>query len=676
MDMMDVAAILQEVADKNAQMVELLQTKFAQDFQKVTANTVGDSNKTTIQRIDAAIAAMDTLIKSMGVYSTKTNSALAEIKKDLKEVHTGSGKDLSSDEITAVVTRRMKEWTVNKNENVLNYETKKAKSSESTQTIKKEFSEKITEKLDDCTTRLIEFFAGESDPDKVKKKNKSFIADLVTAIATNKAVGGIFEDLIKLVALFGASFLAQFGTIGKLVGAGLVMILPTLAPFLMSVIGQGLLKVGSTFLAPIAGPLVAAVAILGSVYALWKWWYDDKHKNRETPGGFIKDNVIPTKEEQKEAAAQAGYKVKNGKYSEEDWNKLINARVVNYDPNTGAIKDTALTTQENLFPALMTAQKIKPKTFDEMYDIIDLNAEGGLGQYFDKERGLKTSAINKDGDKFELVAGKEVKEMIPAYVKAAKRQGVNVFVEEAGLQSGGRAKDRYVNPYRLEGDWDSMNVQSGNAVAFGGYKKGGKDIDPYQLAQDIKLDMALHPNEYTDEEKAILSGMLGETDQYRGVTQKVDGRVTMAYTSPKLRSVMQKEAAAIDEAIRQEVVEKKGPADVRKAIMDYEQGEESQAQATSSDIYNLPELPKVKETSDYSGKEIQSTNYPLPGAASNVQQLNPNDIKFEEVSPPPSYKKADSKGIDVMGQSQLLASIVGINIKGSDSINGMGSINT
>ena len=117
--MMDVAAILQEVADKNAQIVELMQTKFAQDFQKVTANTVGDPNKTTIQRIDAAIAAMDTLSKSMGVYSTKTNSALAEIKKDLKEVHTGSGKDLSSDEITAVVTRRMKEWTVNKNENVL-----------------------------------------------------------------------------------------------------------------------------------------------------------------------------------------------------------------------------------------------------------------------------------------------------------------------------------------------------------------------------------------------------------------------------------------------------------------------------------------------------------------------------------------------------------------------------
>ena len=93
-------------------------------------------------------------------------------------------------------------------------------------------------KLDSVADKLLAFFG--EDRKNYKTKSRQFIEDLVEGLGRSKFVGGAITDLIRLATLFGASWLKNFGPLGKALAVGLVALGPIIGAKIADILLKGL----------------------------------------------------------------------------------------------------------------------------------------------------------------------------------------------------------------------------------------------------------------------------------------------------------------------------------------------------------------------------------------------------------------------------------------------------
>ena len=117
---------------------------------------------------------------------------------------------------------------------------------------------------DGAMAKLIGFFKGE-DKEK-EKKLKKFGEDLIEGLANNKFVGGALTDTFKLIGLMGASWLSQFGQLGRILGGAFYVAMSTAGPLLVNsllkgmgnLLAKGIVSLGK-FIGTQGGRLLGAV---------------------------------------------------------------------------------------------------------------------------------------------------------------------------------------------------------------------------------------------------------------------------------------------------------------------------------------------------------------------------------------------------------------------------------
>lgn len=96
----------------------------------------------------------------------------------------------------------------------------------------------VGKKFDSVADKLIAFFG--EDRKNYKTKSRQFIEDLVEGLGRSKFVGGAITDLIRLATLFAASWLKNFGPLGKALAVGLVALGPIIGAKIADILLKGL----------------------------------------------------------------------------------------------------------------------------------------------------------------------------------------------------------------------------------------------------------------------------------------------------------------------------------------------------------------------------------------------------------------------------------------------------
>lgn len=95
-------------------------------------------------------------------------------------------------------------------------------------------------KMDSVADKLIAFFGEERKNSKTK--TRQFIEDLIEGLSRSKFIGGAFTDLIRLATFFAASWVKQFGPLGKALAVGLVALGPVIGLKIADVLTKALVN--------------------------------------------------------------------------------------------------------------------------------------------------------------------------------------------------------------------------------------------------------------------------------------------------------------------------------------------------------------------------------------------------------------------------------------------------
>lgn len=100
----------------------------------------------------------------------------------------------------------------------------------------------ILGRIDDTTEKLLDFLGEQK---KENKKNlENFGKELLDGLEKSKFVGGALTDTFKLLGLMGASWLSQFGQLGRILGGAFYVVMSTMGPQLVNLLLKGM---GSLF---------------------------------------------------------------------------------------------------------------------------------------------------------------------------------------------------------------------------------------------------------------------------------------------------------------------------------------------------------------------------------------------------------------------------------------------
>lgn len=94
--------------------------------------------------------------------------------------------------------------------------------------------------LDRGLDKVIGFLTGQYKDNY--KKHKGLLADLVDALGKGR-LGKMGQDIFRLIGLMGGAWLAQFGTLGKVLGGAFYFAMESFAPILADVLIRGLAKI-------------------------------------------------------------------------------------------------------------------------------------------------------------------------------------------------------------------------------------------------------------------------------------------------------------------------------------------------------------------------------------------------------------------------------------------------
>lgn len=95
-------------------------------------------------------------------------------------------------------------------------------------------------KIDDTTEKLLDFLGEQKK--EAKKDLKNLGKDLLEGLEKSKFVGGALSDTFKLLGLLGASWLSQFGQLGRILGGAFYIAMATAGPLLVSLLLKGMGK--------------------------------------------------------------------------------------------------------------------------------------------------------------------------------------------------------------------------------------------------------------------------------------------------------------------------------------------------------------------------------------------------------------------------------------------------
>lgn len=135
--------------------------------------------------------------------------------------------------------------------------------------IVKQEESKHLKSLNDRVKYMFDWF--KEDRANEPKKRRRFIDDLVDAVGKNKTIMGTILDVVKFITLLGASWTRQFGTLGKVISAALVVAGPSIIMMLgktiLTVFGKAL-TTGALALVKLLARTPIPVIPLGSLFGL------------------------------------------------------------------------------------------------------------------------------------------------------------------------------------------------------------------------------------------------------------------------------------------------------------------------------------------------------------------------------------------------------------------------
>ena len=204
-------------------------------------------------------------LKQLGVAGDKTEKFLIQIEKDLKEQYNLGVKIDKVDaaiyaavKILEEIPKALEDKETGKKTSALDLTNMKKEGQDTLQPIIDNLSkysiddEDLEEALDDFSEKLFNFLTGQSSKDadvkeaKDKKNRRTFIDDLIDALAASKFIGGAVQDGAKLFGYLIASHLAKFGPVGRFLGA-IAMAATTLIPKALWDIAKEIIKTIVTF---------------------------------------------------------------------------------------------------------------------------------------------------------------------------------------------------------------------------------------------------------------------------------------------------------------------------------------------------------------------------------------------------------------------------------------------
>ena len=238
--------IFQMLLDQsNNQPETLAKNAVTDDILKVIRETAKDSNKITEKEVDKVTKTILTELRTMfggNAALTSYVKLMTELLKDMANRDKGLNEVEMTNRIIASLSnmfqasydaKRSGQGTV-----LVNYESSKAKGDSGAQKLIATFIPQHLVKINSAIEKVLDFWnehrAGE------KARQRRFVDDLVEGLAKSKWVGGVLMDLVKLASYFAASWLKQFGTLGKVLAVGVIAAAPLIGTIIANVLTKAL----------------------------------------------------------------------------------------------------------------------------------------------------------------------------------------------------------------------------------------------------------------------------------------------------------------------------------------------------------------------------------------------------------------------------------------------------
>ena len=238
---MSLEEIMNRVASQNVGTQALLDSTMGKELEKALS-AVKDSANINQKEMSKLLKDLSVLLKMEGFNKEEVKKLVQHARSETSSV-VGSGTAVSREDIVAFFSRAVNEAIRNKDLTVTKQMEKNSPFAAAVgkeykkDVIRQEESKQLKTTMDKIHYAISGFF--EDMKSSEPRKRKRFIDDLVDALGAKKTIMGVVTDIFKLLSLMSANWLRKFGTLGKVIGAALVLFGPTLG----IVLGKAFLNV-------------------------------------------------------------------------------------------------------------------------------------------------------------------------------------------------------------------------------------------------------------------------------------------------------------------------------------------------------------------------------------------------------------------------------------------------
>lgn len=240
--------VVEALYNNNEGIQNLHDTEFAKEIFKRLDNTIskGDLTDKDLKKIGDVISV---LAKELHIVGDGLNKFINQTVKDLREqknVGNTVTSDTASNYALMKLVEQLSDSSQGKRNSAFNFSNITDKGKQLINPILKNPSkysltaEEHRKNLDYFAEKLFKFIKGEEEEEegKDKKKQRTFIDDLIDSLKASKFIGGAVQDGAKLFGYLLASKLAQFGTWGRALGAIVVALSDTLPKIFWAGVAQ------------------------------------------------------------------------------------------------------------------------------------------------------------------------------------------------------------------------------------------------------------------------------------------------------------------------------------------------------------------------------------------------------------------------------------------------------
>ena len=252
----------------------LAQNAVTDDIVKAIRDVVKDTGKITEKEVDKITKNLLGELRMMfGGNSALTNyvKIMTQLLKDMATSKKGLNETEMANRIIASLSNMFLASRDAKRSGTgqvyLDYESKTAKGSIGAQVLTQTFLRDKMTKIDLTIEKVLDFLNVNKNEEKTKRRQ--FAEDLVEGLSKSKFIGGAFQDLLRLGALFAGTFLKDKGPIGKALAVALIAGAPIIASAIAGALGRILGTLFSKSLALVANLIFTPIRWLGGRIATW-----------------------------------------------------------------------------------------------------------------------------------------------------------------------------------------------------------------------------------------------------------------------------------------------------------------------------------------------------------------------------------------------------------------------